>query len=173
MPFPFNRLPRGLLGLLDAKIGGQNPQQLDESVRSSVALDRFYEAQMREALTGTSLALVALGPVFWSTGSMAGVVPADEMWLIDQYSVQSQGMAAGEALAIVPLLRVNAPAGTYQDIFLDHPVVLTLALNEQAFSTAIRPFVALPGDSLGFQVWRRTAYAGTVSGIATVSRLKV
>jgi hypothetical protein len=76
VPF-INRVPKGLLGLLDLKTQGDNPPQLVAGVQPSIELRDFYAQSTRDTLSA-AVAVGALGQF----SPAALVVPQGELWLV-------------------------------------------------------------------------------------------
>lgn len=84
-----NRVPQGLLALLDSKTGGRTPGQIDPAVQASIDVTQMYAADVRmeSAFTAASLTSADIG-----TLSCLVTVPANELWMV--YGVSSQIVVA-------------------------------------------------------------------------------
>lgn len=96
MPF-INRVPKGLLGLLDLKTQGDNPAQMVPQVQPTLDLRDFYAQGTRDTLS-SAIAVGALG-LFTPP---ALVVPQGEEWLLYGMSavMSAPPIAVGATLAL-------------------------------------------------------------------------
>lgn len=171
MPFPFNRFPRGLVGLLDAKTRGTAPTSLADEVRGTLDMMPFYQAATREVLSGVTLAPVAEGPVFATGGNL--IVPQDELWIVWHFTaIASLVLATGETLAFTTLLRAAAAVGVNQDQVLNSSFG-NGGVGSLPVAWTPSPFLALPGDSLGIFVTFHVLTANPVNLSALTTRLKL
>ena len=77
-----NRVPRGLLGLLDAKTSGNTPGTFREDLQPVIDLTDYYETDIPQAV------IVETDNAVNTAGFHAGVVvPDGELWLV--YAVSS------------------------------------------------------------------------------------
>lgn len=158
MASPFNIYLRGLLGLLDAKVGGQAPAAFEDAIRVSLDANRFLIAQKQEVLSMATAAYNTLGTKLDAAG--LGVVPDSEIWFVHRFVCkQTVVLAAGEFHCFQPTIFGRSTAGTN--------VTQGLANNPRISTATDRPmvvaqeaFVALPGDSLGVEATTVTT-AGT------------
>jgi hypothetical protein len=82
MPQLINRVPQGLLGLLDSKASGHNPEELDDSVKATFEVRDLYALNLRGTNSQAST-LTGLGVTVGAFSNL--VVPQGELWLL--YSV--------------------------------------------------------------------------------------
>jgi len=101
-----NRVPRGLLGLLDAKTGGRTPPETTGVLSPVIDLTPNYLADIPFEIAQASSPAAALTP-----GTNYGIVtvPAGELWYVYQVSAQIIANGAGDALDCFPVL--VAPSG--------------------------------------------------------------
>lgn len=159
------RIPRGLLGLLDVKTGGTYPTVLNGSLQAVIDLQAWYGAEATHYLgtnagqgttTGNaSFPIVLTTPTNIVTGG-ALRVPQTETWYIQTWSVYNEaaGMTATDYVDVSPVLR--DPATTYN---WDPPSTLTGAIAFGQTLWAMRrsithPILAPPGWDLAFRVNR-------------------
>lgn len=172
MPFPFNRWPKGLLGLLDAKVGGQNPQLLSEVVNAELDVLPFYYASARETLQGNTLVAVGSGTAFFLTGTMTEV-PSDEMWYVESLTALAlAGLAAAQSVIAVPVHRTSVLGGGVLVVERSSYRFQCSQLAAQPSATIGRPFWALPGDQIGVQAFQTGGFSATYQGTATILRIK-
>lgn len=174
MPYSFNRTPRGLLGLLDAKVQGRTPQELAEIVQPMLDMFPLWNAQLREAMSGQTAAAVPVGITALANGTLTGP-PADELWYVEQYTVKMDAsIAAGQHVVLSPALiaRVSGAAAGIP-ITLAPPAPIANQIGWIASNTTQRPLLLIPGDVLGVWIDSVSGLATTVTGLALVSRLKI
>lgn len=85
-----NRVPRGLLSLLDMQARGQVPRMLSSELSGSLELLELYLLQNRSSVQGT-VVINAVGN-FNFTGP---VVPQDEIWYVWQVTMQPTAALVG------------------------------------------------------------------------------
>lgn len=92
-----NRVPQGLLGLLDLKAQGENPAQLNPFVQATLELRDLYAFQTRATLS-SAVAVAGLGQVV----APALTVPQGEMWIMYSLGVvmSAPPIAAGATLCL-------------------------------------------------------------------------
>lgn len=169
----FNTYLRGLLGLLDAKVGGLAPQEFEDTVRGTLDLLPFFQAQRAVVLLGGTGAAGAEG--FWPdvTGNL--VVPADEIWLVEHFCVQTSAKLAlaGDVVQFQPAYQQRSTAlGLLTTIILGQP--MASATNDVwPTNIATGPFLLRPGDTAGLWIasWAGAAQDNLLSMVA--SKLKI
>jgi len=174
MPFPFNRRARGLLGLLDAKTGGQTPQELIEALHTTVDAWPLYYAEMRTHISGTTPGPLGVGYSGFTVGDSM-TVPNDEIWRVFHYAVQvNTVLGAGQNVLVVPSALLAVDSGTpLRSVTLTSNRFLATITGQLATSCADVPFTLLPGDSLTVLLEIVTGLATTVNGAAEIMRLKI
>lgn len=163
MPSRINTYPRGLLGLLDAKTGGQTPTELSSSVNMTLDALPFYRAQKGEARRQDSAAIAGTGAIF--PGGVNFSCLESEILLVDLFSIQLNGvLGAGEFVGMVPMVRKTSQSGQLTDIFLanreDITAPTTPVLPICTMTTG--PLLLVPGDLLGAFVWHRLIAVNTI-----------
>ena len=83
-----NRVPRGLLGLLDAKTGGRTPQNADQNLRFGLEQLPFYLADLPQR-TATDQDT----PVTTSGAHNTIEIPAGELWFVYSMTVDCAALA--------------------------------------------------------------------------------
>lgn len=173
----FNRHFRGFLSLLDAKVGGLTPTNYEDAVRVTVDAAEFIFANTREVTAGNTGGLGTAAEGF--AGDVAGTltVPADEMWLVDNYTTRATAiLGAAEELVAVPAMssRLTITGNLGFQVFANVLYPGTANFASSPSFHADRPFIALPGDVLGAWVSRIvTAATIDITLTASFSRLKV
>lgn len=146
---PFNVYLRGLLGLLDAKVGGKPPSEFEDTLRVVLDAQQFLVAQRQEVLLMTTAAYATLGTKLDATG--LGVVPDSEIWLVHRYSCkQTVVLAAAEFHCFHPTLQGRSTAGTNVTQALSNNFRIS-TVGDRPIVVAQAPFIALPGDTLGVE----------------------
>lgn len=93
-----NRVPKGLLGVLDAKTLGRTPEDLAPVVTGVMDLTAYYENDIPQTIVSASDAAVA------AVGDFAPItVPEGELWLVYAVSSIVAAQAAGDALFCQPI----------------------------------------------------------------------
>lgn len=147
-----NRVPVGLLSLLDMKARGQSPRILSGSVDASLELLDFYLQNGRQIFSGNASSGAAPFNV------TIGTVPQNELWYIHGISILSGTLTA--ALGVVPtVLRTNTQGSVVTHSLGEPHAYLT---GDQVRSGWSGPFILQPGDQPGCSFWRSTAIHGCV-----------
>jgi len=111
---PIQTQPGGLLGLLQLKNMGRNPDKLADQLQPVWDLQELYlQSQVENQtpdLSVTAPAAASGGFVAWATPA---IVPAGEMWWVWNYSVLATTVAADTMTGLRPLIR-TASAVTSQ-----------------------------------------------------------
>lgn len=174
MPRPFNRYPLGLLGLLDAKVRGQTPNELSDFTQATLDVERYLLEQSIEVITDTTAVVTAVGRVFGAAGTLQ--VPQDELWFVHQYAVRPQGAyAAGTTYRFAGMYEANRAVGTVSvGSFICTETIQGTTGERPAAGNGNKYFLAGPGDRLG--MWFSTVTLGTAVEhqlIAKFTRLRV
>lgn len=140
-----NRVPVGLLDLLDMKSRGQTPRELSSWTQAVVDIAPLYFSDLERAVASVDAGVNAIG----LTTSLA--VPQDEIWLVREMSV-STSTGAGEAITFAPWLftTLNRPGGGFYSGAVGLPNTLAASSTGAAFAN--KPLWAQAGDRLGFIV---------------------
>lgn len=174
MPRPFNRYPLGLLGLLDAKVRGQTPNELADVTQPVLELERYLLEQQIEVVTDTTAVVAAVGRVFGAAATLT--VPQDELWFVHQYAVRPQGAyAAGTTYRFAGMYEANRAVGTVSvGSFVVTETIQGTTGERPTAGNLNQPFLAGPGDRLG--AWFSTVTLGTSVEhqlIAKFTRLRI
>lgn len=143
MPSVINRVPPGLLSLLDIKAQGENPRFLGDQVTPTFDFWQLYEIEKREPRAS---AVVGSGTV----GLKATIqVPNNEYWHVLQMSSAATSIAAGEIAAFCCYYFGNVMAGAYFEGPVG-PYYRTIGTAGEVPRTyATSPFWAGPGELIG------------------------
>lgn len=171
MPWgPVQLHPRGLLGLLQLKNHGKNPEQLLETIQPVLELKDWYlQGESAQSLSGNFLATGAAnfsGAIFSSNaGGVLFTPPVGRAWWVLDFSVAAPVSAAGDIHRI----------GTVVSWVTGNGVVTALGPTEtlnQAAAASVNPVLQvamtrdpvllIPGDRLGIRIVQSTAAVGTV-----------
>jgi hypothetical protein len=172
MPRPYNRYPLGLLGLLDAKVRGQTPNELGEITQPVVELGPFLLAQGAEVLTDNTAAIAAnvnLGAAALLTA------PQDEVWYVHAFSARANAvLGAATTVRFQPLHQTALAIGTATAGLFTLAPGITATTGERPASSAKHPIIIAPGDQLGVLVTELIlGVAFTMALHAKISRLRV
>lgn len=173
MPRPYNRYPEGLLGLLDAKVGGRTPAELGDTTIPTLELTPFLLQQAQESVNDLTAAIGAVGRFFGTNLSL--VVPDNELWYVDAVMARPSAVLG---------------AGTTYRFFVCHDTALASGVSpqclfmrsdkgsgttgEQPSCMTGPPFIMGPGDRIGVFVEAGVfGVAATFQIHALFSRLKI
>lgn len=155
---PLQIWPKGLLGLLQLKNGGEFPQRLaSEALLTQLDLLEWYLESNGESFnTGN------FGAALGSFGIATLSVPLGEFWYVTAFSVQSETLGAGEALQMCATIARGDGGGI---TMLGEPGNIA-APGDLAICRSARPFFAPPGSSLSGFGLRFTGPISVTAGIA-------
>lgn len=162
MPARFNAHLRGLLGLLQAKVEGRTPDQFEQSLRGTFDSWPFLFANQAE-----SLRLVTVGSGVEGIFTQAAAPPG-EIWLVEHCMWRlANGTGANGTLAAAEELGAAMTLMTSNGGFLhllgDAGQVFLAGSIPVGYAS--RPFVLMPGDTLGWQLWRAVTAGNFVAWI--------
>lgn len=165
MPSLINRVPQGLLSLLDMKTQGTNARILGEQLITVLDVVDFYLGPKREIVS----ALIAPALGWNSSGSLS---PASgEVWLVRGLAAFSNAdIAAAATLGIAVGFVPVGGAASFGGIALDD-FSGSFATGQRAVSTYQDQFLLQPGDQLGFYGAVVTGAPGNVRVNAQIARL--
>jgi hypothetical protein len=149
-----NRVPSGLLGLLDLKAQGENPAQLAAHVQATIDLRDFYALATRGTISQAST-LTALG-------NTAGIflnltVPQGELWLVTGMTAHLSAPPLGAAATFAAAVGyIPADVGRFVALGPTCPVIATGA-DFVAEQDAGGTYFLQPGD-------QPQVYASTFTG---------
>jgi hypothetical protein len=163
MPRPYNRYPLGLLGLLDAKVRGQTPNELGEITQPVVELGPFLLAQGAEVLTDNTAAIAA------------NVNLGAAALLTAPFSARANAvLGAATTVRFQPLHQTALAIGTATAGLFTLAPGITATTGERPASSAKHPIIIAPGDQLGVLVTELIlGVAFTMALHAKISRLRV
>lgn len=102
-PLTIQRFPRGLLDLLGSKSNGDNPTVLSPTVVPILDLSAMYQFDKMEARNASTNVVNLTGA--WAVTGSIFTVPAGEIWLLHNLSVNSNAnLGAGESYTLVPAI---------------------------------------------------------------------
>lgn len=105
MPLPINRVPPGLLSLLDTKSGGVNPLVLSDELNGSLELLPFYSIASGIQINGDSAASNAVGQLAPLAAGDNFRVPAGEIWVVQFVAIRSGAvLGAGTTVKCAPCI---------------------------------------------------------------------
>lgn len=167
-----NRVPLGLLPLLDMKARGNNPRTLADQVTGTIDLTELY-ARQAGLITQVGQINAIVGIAFRPDDTTNTVVPENELWYVHGAAAYSLGTMTGAAIIWRGSLAV---ANTNLPFFwIVGPESAQYGQNDRAYASSWGPFWMGPGYRLGLATSEFTA--GTVAldmGLsATVSKFRV
>lgn len=169
---PYNRYPQGLLGLLDAKVRGQTPNEITDYTQASIELAPFLLQQMSEVVTETTGVLAATGRAFGANGTLT--VPQDEAWYVLDFGVRPSAiLAAGVTTRFWGMLDTTLATGTVSVGTFPQTGIGSGTVGERPYTGPAAPFLASPGDQLGVWIESVTGAGFTAQLMAKFARLRV
>lgn len=107
---PVQPPPWGLLGLLNLKTQGQNPDTLLGDVRPTLDLLRLYMQGDARTILTANIPLVATGGA--GPAVPDAQVPNGEMWAVHYFSITMNGvLGVGQELSIAPMIEYGLTGG--------------------------------------------------------------
>lgn len=142
-----NRVPAGLLALLDMKARGQNPRELAPQLLGTVELLDLYLSQNRRTDSG------AVSSAISPTNVTTFTVPQDQLWYA--YGIGISSSVAVSAHGVVATVLRNTLGGSVVVHRLGAPHAF---LAGDAVSAGWPgPFLFQPGDKIGISHFRTSA----------------
>jgi hypothetical protein len=168
MPSTINRVPPGLLSLLDVKSMGVNPVQLGDQLLPVIELGNQYAAATGQLLTGTTPAAAAPGRVEPSSGYSYRAGPGELLVVSYICGRTSAALGAGVSCRFRicvydATLGANVFGGT----------VISGSVGELPQASTDRVLFVPPGFGIGVQVEQIAGGNATflLSGIVTVLKI--
>lgn len=128
MGSPIQKIPGGLLGFFGAKTQGRNPDFFADEVVGTLDTWPFYRwTDRRQAST---IKAAAAGSVLGAVGDSI-TVPDGQVWFIENVSVHSVVLGAGQSTRLRPAL-FNLAAG--QGAFMAAPTSSSATVGEQVLA---------------------------------------
>lgn len=153
---PIQVSPSGLLGFLNLKNSGRNPDVLNESVQPTMDLREWYfetSAQVDSTLRQLSLNVGAAATLGFYNYNNIITVPQNQWWYVTRYSIQAVVQAATDAALFSPAFLVYP--GTASTVHILAPDVGT-GTGPTRRPAYAEDFWLPPGSQLGVYV----AFAG-------------
>jgi len=159
---PTQRIPSGLLGLLDVRNDGRYPNALADDVQASLRIEEFLGGNAQEWVTGVVNAAAVGGIAPLSGGLTFGPV-SGEFWWVRQAMIFATPNAA-EMIRMRPMLGRVAGAGFNQSWVGDSAAssLTDAAAAGAPASTYPRGFLMVPGDLFLIHV-ERIITAGNIT----------
>lgn len=145
---PINRVPAGLLGLLDVKSMGATPNRIEQRIRPIVDMQPYWSAQGRQFVANTPGTVSVNNVGIFISNQL--VVPAGKCWLVESHMAFASTLGAGATLAFAATI-----FGPNNQYIIAAPLTSTYATGNQPMSCLEfggRAFVALPGYKFGCHV---------------------
>lgn len=160
MSGPLNRVPLGLLSLLELKVpAGRYPVQLGDQILPQLSMEKFYRPQAHRAGLATTAAGAIVGPnrfIPFTVGTPT-VVPQGEIWFLAEFQVEVL-LQSDQALTFAPVIAifVGTQAQPYRvgdwHTFGVGTATGTLSQLGQATARYGMPRIIGPGSQLGLSV---------------------
>jgi hypothetical protein len=158
-------LPQGLMGFMQAKGQGNNPQTLGKELTPTLDLTYWYMATNADIAASTAVA-AAVGFVA-ATGL---IVSQGSFRYVDHYTIGSDVLGAGDAILMTPAIQMNVTSGAPLN-FAIGPTTFAGTTGDQMFIGADRlPLIVPPDTQFGFFVHRLT---GAVQLTATIRQARL
>lgn len=172
---PLQVFAEGLLGFLQLKNAGRNPQELSQQVYGFLELRDWMFATRAQVATLGSQTLAAGNLGFRPFTTAPITVPNGEVWYVHQYSCYAN-LDNGETLHFRPAMGTPLTGPATTGIFgVGDAIQLSGAATPRVVSaTAAAPFFLPPGHRLGIYVSIcETAAAIEVEGTVRYTRLPI
>lgn len=173
---PVQVLPKGLLGFLQLKNAGKNPDRLSNTLSPSLDLFEWYMAgTAQDIIPAPATAALPTG----STGFQAFtvnpvIVPQQEIWWVQNFGVLSSALGATESVGFMCAIQgvPAAVAGTY--MFGDRRTILTGTATGRVARAYANGFWVPPGYTFGAMVEvHEVTTAVTYNGTLRVVRMQI
>lgn len=169
-----NRVPPGIMSLLDMKARGQLPRFLADVVAPTFDFSLWYTNAVREPRVGQAGPINAAGSWLDVSAPQQTLVPQDEIWFVHRVTCRPTAAfnGAGGAIVYAPLLRIGQNGRIYK---MGNSAPFVWGNTDRPAVSASEPFLMLGGDQLGVFAERYTAFAVNPDIIieALVTRLRV
>lgn len=157
----------GLVSFLDLFTDGRAPDLLGQQIQASIDITPFVQLGKREPLFAQETTTLLGGVLIGIPAPLR--VPANEAWIVEQWSVQT-GVVLGNTVALYASVFRNAP-------FPGHRQLGETSTNNGsglASSYSSAPFLARPGDILA-AVFSSNPGGGLVDffGFAEIVRIRL
>lgn len=160
-----NRVPQGLLSLLDMKAAGENPRELANLLAGVLDLTDLYLSNLRQTVSAN---VTPAGTAFIS----AGLGPsAGEIWYVRQATCVSSGVLP--AAAFLAFAVGYQPGGVLGFFIGMGPDSRDSTVGERPVSVSVDTAVLQPGDLLGAWVSNFAGVPGNVRVTANIARLSI
>jgi hypothetical protein len=167
---PIQLIPPGLLGALNIKNSGRNPQFLPDTYQSVLPmLDWLLLANQEVLQEGVAgIAASFSGFVAYPTKF---IVPNDEWWYLHHISAQAGAAAAADTVqGLQPCMQIPGAVPTNIPLGAPTQATLTGTIANGFYSTARQIFVP-PGTQLGVLMNKVTAAVSACTLAAQITRL--
>ena len=150
-----NRVPSGLLSLLDGQNLGDNPSELAQVIQPTLDLFHFFTASK-----GLSLELAQEVFVAATAGFKAVLqVPMGELWIVEAFQSSIQAVAPGNSYWAPALAVASNPAAAVIPLFSGGGVTAPTQMPYVKQATLPNELFLPPGTQLGCYLWDTTAIA--------------
>jgi len=169
---PIQVIPPGLLGFLQLKSLGQNPDALLTDYRPTIEMrDWLFEANAENVFGGLSVATGGDTSAFFSP--LAMVVPANEYWWVLNYTVTSALLVAGDTVHMLDCIFANPILGTQNVFQLSQQTPRDITGINRFARVHTGGFFVPPGSELGFGYTVTAAVTVAFTGFLRFLRLPI
>jgi len=161
MNSPLQKGPDGLLGLLDLKTLGRNPNEFPNTLQGTVECREFYLLRERR-VTSANGAFVAINTAIGTV-----TVPNDEVWRVNSIGLFFQRNVADIALNIDQFVALRRMSGATASTVFQTRLEPVAATDLQQYRGNITELWLAPGDQLRSHI-STTITAGATSQVLTV-----
>lgn len=173
MSKPIQLIPPGLLGLLQLKNNGKNPQELPDQVQAIMEMRDWYMECNHETVVQT--VDVANGAVGFTAYTTPIIVPATEYWFVEDYTVQTNtALIATSVVSFAAAWRIVTGAVFSQfGVGTPQQLLTGVAAGRGGFAFSDRGFFLPTGAELGIRVMANEVAAGNITyqGSVRITRL--
>lgn len=173
---PIQLIPPGLLGFLQVKNQGRNPQLLPNTLQPTMdLLTWLMEARAETTVATVDVAPAAIGFTPYTTPA-AVVVPSEEYWYVHDYTIQNNtALIATSTVSFACAWRIVTGALFSQfGVGVPQPLLNGVAGGRGGFAFAEFPFFLPPGAEMGIRVIANEAAANiTYQGNVRFTRLPI
>lgn len=169
MPLPINRVPPGLVSLLDVKNYGMNPVQLADQLSPTLDLGNAYAAANAQVVYGATAGLAAVGTFAPTAAGDNFRVPAGQLWIVEKIAITPQAaLGAGNTLTFAVCVYEITNGFV---LYAGRPV--SGAVGDRPIGSTDRQLIVPAGQAIGLIIESIAGPAITFDFNGSVTRLSV
>lgn len=163
---PIQLIPPGLLGFLQLKVGGLNPENLSTNLQATLELFEWYmQARLEHSSSSISRTVNTAGGagsfVPFLVPANALVVPDKEFWWVESFTILALlGAAADTTSFQCGWQSATLGAPSFYSVGPTETATGSATSNVEAFARSDRPFFCPPGAQLGIMNRQTVSAAG-------------